>query len=88
LQRFLRAAEVPVLVALTKADKVARGARAAARAAAVAALGLPTPEVALFFSAETGEGGPELWRQIEARLEGPCGPAKPPPSPRGHRQRL
>jgi len=86
LERFLRAAEVPVLVALTKADKVARGARAAARAAAVAALGLPTPEAALFFSAETGEGGPEMWRQIEARLQGPRGPAKPPPSPHDHRQ--
>jgi GTP-binding protein len=89
LQRFLRAAEVPVLVALTKADEVARGARAAALATAVAALGLPTREAALFFSAKTGEGGPELWRQIETRLQGPSriGDARTgPPHPRERRR--
>jgi len=92
LQRFLRAAEVPVLVALTKADKVARSARPGALAAAVAALGLRTPEAALFFSADTGEGGPELWRQIEARLQAPprsgearMGPRHPRERPRDKR---
>jgi len=87
LQRFLRAAEVPVLVALTKADEVARGARATALAAAVAALGLPTREAALFFSAETGEGGPELWRQIETRLQGPARIGEAPLSPPHARER-
>ncbi len=81
LQRFLRAAGVPVLLALTKADKVARGARVAAHAAAVAALRLPTAEAALFFSAETGEGVPELWRQIETRLQGTSRSGGAPPSP-------
>jgi GTP-binding protein len=81
LQRFLRAAGVPVLLALTKADKLARGARRAAQAAAAAALRLPAPEAAVFFSAETGEGVPELWRQIETRLQGAAQTGTAPPGP-------
>jgi GTP-binding protein len=87
LQRFLRAVEVPVLVALTKADKVGRGERAAVRAAAVTALGLPGPEAVLFFSAETGEGAPELWREIESRLLAAARTGAPPQTPRRPRER-
>lgn len=82
LQQFLRAAGVPVLVVLTKADKVGRGERAGARAAVAAALGPPAAEAALFFSAETGEGVPELWKEIQSRLEAPEPAARAPR--RGH----
>ena len=72
LQAFVAAVGVPSLVVLTKADKVARGQRTAVRAAAVTALSPPAPEAALFFSAETGEGLPELWRAVEERLRAPA----------------
>jgi GTP-binding protein len=72
LQKFLDAAGVPSLVVLTKADKVPPGQCAAARAAAAGALRLPDPESALFFSAETGKGVPDLWRAIEERLRAPA----------------
>jgi len=75
LQTFLRAVGLASLVVLTKADKVPRGERPAVRAAAARALDLPTPDAALFFSAETGEGVPELWRAIEERLRAPARPA-------------
>lgn len=75
LQTFLRAVGLASLVVLTKADKVPRGERPAVRAAATRALDLPTPDAALFFSAETGEGVPELWRAIEERLRAPARPA-------------
>jgi GTP-binding protein len=76
LQQFLHAAGVPMLVVLTKADKVVRRDRAAVRAAAVAALGLPSAEDAVLFSAESGEGVAEVWRQIENRLEAPARPSQ------------
>jgi GTP-binding protein len=72
LQAFLDAVAVPSLVVLTKADQVPRGRRAAVQAAAVRGLNLPSAEVTLFFSAETGEGVPELWRAIEERLRAPA----------------
>jgi GTP-binding protein len=72
LQAFLGSVDVPSLVVLTKADKVARGQRAAVRAVAARSLDLPSPEIAPFFSAETGEGVPELWRAIEERLRAPA----------------
>lgn len=72
LRAFLAAVAVPSLVVLTKADKVPQGKRGTARAATAAALDLPAPEAALFFSAETGEGVPELWRAIEERLLSPA----------------
>lgn len=71
LQTFLGAVGLPSLVVLTKTDKVARGERPAVRAAAARALDLPTPDAVLFFSADTGEGVPELWRAIEERLRAP-----------------
>lgn len=72
LQVFLNAVAVPSLVVLTKADKVPRGHRAAAREVAAGSLDLPSPEMVLFFSAETGEGIPEIWRAIEERLRAPA----------------
>ncbi|MBI3084911.1 MAG: YihA family ribosome biogenesis GTP-binding protein [candidate division NC10 bacterium] len=75
LQTFLRGVGLPSLAVLTKADKVPRGARAAVRAAAARALDLPTLDATFFFSAETGEGVPELWRAIEERLRASVRPA-------------
>ncbi len=72
LRLFLDDLGMPSLLVLTKADKVARGQRTAVRVAAATALALPSPEAALFFSAETGEGLPDLWRAIEERLRAPA----------------
>lgn len=72
LQAFLGGAGVPSLVVLTKADKVPRAGRAAARETAARSLDLPSPEVILLFSAETGEGAADLWRAIEERLRAPA----------------
>lgn len=72
LEDFLRAAAVPSLLVLTKADRVPRGRRAAVQAVAALRLHLPSPEAALFFSAETGEGVPELWRAIGECLRTPA----------------
>ena len=68
LQQFLRTVALPALVVLTKADKVGRGARAAARAQAARVLGLADPDSLLFISAETGEGMAELWKALLERL--------------------
>ena len=73
LQDFLVAVGAPSVVVLTKADKVPRGQRRAAQAAAARLLGLARPEMGLFFSAETGEGAPELWRAVDALLAAPPG---------------
>lgn len=70
LQDFLAAVRVPCLHVLTKADKVPRGQRTAALAAARDAL-VAVPPAAVFFSAETGEGVPDLWRAIDGVLAGP-----------------
>jgi GTP-binding protein len=71
LQEFLRAAALPALVVLTKADKVGRGARAACRARAATTLGVADPACLLFVSAETGEGMAELWQALQERLRTP-----------------
>jgi GTP-binding protein len=70
---------IPVLVALTKLDKVGRGARAAARAAAARELGL-APEQVIGTSALAGEGFDELWHAIDGAL------SKPPKAARSERQ--
>jgi GTP-binding protein len=72
LQAFLHAAAVPSLIVLTKADKVSPGGRAAVQELAASSLALPSSETTLFFSAETGEGVPEVWRAIEERLRAPA----------------
>jgi GTP-binding protein len=71
MQEFLRSVELPSLVVLTKADKVARGQRAQTRSTAVQLLDLSDPEAPLFVSADNGEGIPELWRAIEEGLRLP-----------------
>jgi GTP-binding protein len=70
LRKFLAALRVPCLHVLTKADKVPRGQRTAALGAAQAVLG-PGSSEALFFSAATGEGIPDLWRAVDAMLAAP-----------------
>ena len=61
---------VPVLVALTKTDKIGRGEREARREAVRHSLGVEVPRGrCLFTSAKTGEGIPELREAIE-RLVG------------------
>lgn len=67
LGEFAAAVRVPCLHVLTKADKVPRGQRAAALRTARETLGSVSPQ-ALFFSAETGEGAPDLWQGIDAML--------------------
>jgi GTP-binding protein len=68
LRAFLDAVALPSLVVLTKADKVPRGQRAALRGTMAQDLGLPGPDTAILFSAETGEGAVEIWRAIEEGL--------------------
>ena len=58
---------VPALVALTKADKLGAGARAARARAVAASLGLP-PERLVVTSASSGLGIPDLWRLLDAHL--------------------
>lgn len=60
---------LPVLVVLTKVDKVTRTHRARRTAAITAALGLD-PEQVLPFSSLTGEGREELLAALEGLLEG------------------
>jgi GTP-binding protein len=88
LQEFLAAIRVPCLHVLTKADKVPRGQRRVSRGATEGVLGQVASE-AVFFSATTGEGVPELWRAIDGLLLAP--PRSPaaghPPGPRGSRTR-
>ena len=67
LGEFAAAVHVPCLHVLTKADKVPRGRRAAALRTARETFGAVSPEI-LFFSAETGEGVPDLWQGIDAML--------------------
>jgi GTP-binding protein len=61
---------VPVLVALTKTDKIRRDQRAARQRAIRQSLGVEVPEArCVFTSARTGEGVPELGEAIERLVE-------------------
>jgi GTP-binding protein len=75
LEAFLAAVGMPSLVVLTKADKVPRGEQRAIQRLAAETLGLLAADALLFFSAETGEGVPALWRAIQARFRAPARPA-------------
>jgi GTP-binding protein len=88
LQAFLAAHGVPCLHALTKADKVPRGRRRESLGAAEEVLGRVASQ-AIFVSAATGEGVPELWRAIEVMLTAPPRPlaASQPAGQRGARGR-
>ncbi len=64
---WLAERDVPVLLALTKADKLKRGARAARARALRTAAGLPPGRV-VTTSAQTALGIPELWRALADTL--------------------
>ena len=67
LLAWLAERRIPVLVALTKADKLGQGPRSARAREIARALGLPAQRV-LTTSAERGLGIPELWRALDAEL--------------------
>lgn len=67
--QYLAALGLPVLVILTKMDKLKRSQRAGAVQSAAEALEV-APEQVLPFSAETGEGRDELLESLDALLEG------------------
>lgn len=65
---FLATHGMPMLVVLTKADRVRHGERAGRLAAAAADLGLD-PEQVLWFSSKTGEGRDTLLEAMAGLLE-------------------
>jgi GTP-binding protein len=67
LLAWLAQRRIPVLVALTKADRVGAGARAARAGDLARQLGLG-PERVVATSAERGFGIAELWRALDAEL--------------------
>lgn len=69
LMELCREAGKPVLVVLTKADALSRGALAAERVRVQRDFQLPEPP--LVFSAKSGEGKRELLREIAKRLSTP-----------------
>lgn len=58
----------PILVALTKADRVGRAARAGRLTESAAALGVD-PDQMVWFSARTGEGRDEIFTALRGLLE-------------------
>jgi GTP-binding protein len=68
LLTWLHARGVPVLVALTKSDKLGRGARAARERKVAADYGLPAGRI-VPTSAPAREGRAELWKAIDGLLE-------------------
>lgn len=64
---YLQSRRIPVVVAATKADKLARGAMLVQQRAVKGQLGDHVPVVA--FSAHTGMGKNELWKQIKSLIE-------------------
>ncbi len=64
---FLQSRGIPVVVAATKADKLTHGAMIAQQRAVKGQLGDQVPVVA--FSAHTGLGKNELWKQIKSLIE-------------------
>jgi GTP-binding protein len=73
--RFLASTAAAVVVAATKADRVARGQRERQRRAIRASLDLSDSTPLIFVSAETGEGLNELWREIRP-VDAPATPAR------------
>jgi len=64
---YLQSRQIPVVVAATKADKLARGAMLLQNRAIKTQLGDQIPVVA--FSAHTGQGKNELWKEIKSLIE-------------------
>lgn len=67
---WLREAEIPVLLVLTKVDKIKRGQRAKTLSSVRKTLGMESAEQSMFFSSETGEGKQELRLQVDSILSG------------------
>jgi GTP-binding protein len=65
--QWLRAYDIPVLVVITKCDKVSKNERAKQAALISRTLGL-SPEEMAFFSALSREGRDVIWARIEAIL--------------------
>ncbi len=65
---WLAARGLPTLIVLTKADKVARGARQDRLARTVSALAVD-PDQAVWFSSRTGEGRDSVFAALRALLE-------------------
>lgn len=63
--QWLRAYDIPVLVVITKCDKVSKNERAKQAALISRTLGLAPDETA-FFSALSREGRDAIWARIEA----------------------
>ncbi len=66
---LVRRAGRPLVIAVTKADKVSRGRRKDRLEEVASALGTDPAEV-IVTSARTGEGREALWRRVRALLEG------------------
>ncbi|NIP59103.1 MAG: hypothetical protein GWM92_12465 [Gemmatimonadetes bacterium] len=66
--KYLAGLGIPVLVVLTKMDKLSRSRRKGTLEKAARALGVDAEQV-LAFSAETGEGRRELLGAVDALLE-------------------
>lgn len=81
LTEFLTAVGLPYCPVMTKGDKLARGQHASARAAVARTLGHASAESLILFSATTGQGVADLWREIETQLAAP--PRDAPGSPQG-----
>jgi GTP-binding protein len=75
---WLRKAGRRSRIALTKIDKLPRGRRAAAVAAAASALGTPPDALPIPVSAVTGDGIPALWRVVDVACERTRGDSTPP----------
>jgi GTP-binding protein len=67
---WLLGLNIPYIVVGTKADKIARGKKAAHIAAVRKGLDLTAHVPSLTFSSETGEGRDELWRHVRDVLAG------------------
>ncbi|WP_018085821.1 ribosome biogenesis GTP-binding protein YihA/YsxC [Desulfurispora thermophila] len=63
---------VPAVLVATKADKLSNNQRLKQLAVIKNALNLPDEQPLIPFSARTGEGLPQLWRQIELLLKTPA----------------
>lgn len=68
LRAWLLKRKIPHLFVGTKADKLARGARLQAAAAARATLGLGPEESFIAFSSITREGAEEVWHTLKAYM--------------------
>jgi GTP-binding protein len=67
--RWLEERSIPVLVVLTKSDKISKSVRMKRKQAIEESLSLNREEI-LLFSARTGEGKVGIWKRINSTLSG------------------